>query len=121
MKILVVALGGAAGSLLRYGLGVLFQVPGWPIATWMANVLGSFCIGLFYVWGKEAGILTPGWYLLLTTGLMGGFTTFSAFSLEIVEFLLQGHAAKAGLYAGVSLMAGLLACGAGVWLARSLV
>jgi CrcB protein len=121
MSWLAVALGGAVGSLLRYGMGLLYNLPGWPLGTWLVNVLGSFCIGLFFVWGKEKGLMSPDWYLLLTTGIMGGFTTFSTFSLEVVTYMLQGQAAKALMYAALSVIVGLLACAAGIWLARSFV
>ncbi|MFY0545068.1 fluoride efflux transporter CrcB [Brevibacillus sp. H7] len=118
MSWIAVALGGAAGSLMRYWLGLLFNLPGWPAGTWLANVWGSFCIGLFFVWGKEKGWFSPELYLLLTTGMLGGFTTFSTFSLEVVTFALDGNLGKAILYALVSVIVGLLGAGAGIWLGR---
>ncbi|MGI6187956.1 MAG: fluoride efflux transporter FluC, partial [Brevibacillus sp.] len=64
MSWLAVAVGGAVGSIVRYGLGLVLNQPGWPAGTWGANVVGSFCIGLLYAWGKERGFLPPELYLL---------------------------------------------------------
>ncbi|NGQ96354.1 fluoride efflux transporter CrcB [Brevibacillus sp. SYP-B805] len=113
---LAVAVGGAAGSLLRYALGLAANAAGWPWGTWLANVLGSFCIGLFFVWGKEKW--PPQLYLLLTTGLLGGFTTFSTFSLETVTFFLQGQVARGAVYALTSVGVGLAAAFVGMWVGR---
>ncbi|RNB77460.1 fluoride efflux transporter CrcB [Brevibacillus panacihumi] len=118
MSWVAVAVGGAIGSLFRYGLSLLANQPGWPLGTWLANVLGSFCIGMFAVWGKERGLLSPEWYLLFATGVMGGFTTFSTFSLEVVGFWGEGHYWRGIMYLSASVIAGLLSCGAGIWLAR---
>lgn len=118
MAWLAVAFGGAVGSLLRYAVGLLLNQSGWPFGTWLANVLGSFCIGIFFVWGKEKGGLSPDMYLLLTTGLLGGFTTYSTFSLEVVTFFLQGHVGRAVFYASFSIVLGLIAAFLGISLAR---
>ena len=115
---IAVAVGGALGSLFRYGLSLLANQPGLPLGTWLANVLGSFLIGLLSVWGKEKGILSPELYLLFATGVMGGFTTFSTFSLEVVSFWGDGQIFRGIVYVLVSLMVGLLSCAAGIWLAR---
>lgn len=112
---LAVALGGAGGSLLRWQLAVMARTlwPAFPVATLAVNVLGSFCIGL--AWGllREA----PEWLRLgLMTGLLGGFTTFSAFSLETLE-LLRGGMLPALLNVLMNLVLGLAACALGLWLA----
>lgn len=78
--VLLVAAGGALGSVLRYAVSVLLAAslgPGFPWGTLAVNVLGSAAIGALAGLGVEGG-----WRLLLVTGLLGGFTTFSAFSLE---------------------------------------
>jgi CrcB protein len=78
--ILLVAAGGALGSVLRYAVSVLMVASlgaGFPWGTLAVNVLGSTAIGALAALGVEGG-----WRLLLVTGLLGGFTTFSAFSLE---------------------------------------
>ncbi len=118
MSWMAVALGGAAGSLLRYWLGLLLNLPGWPAGTWFANVIGSFCIGFLYVLGKQKGWISPQLYLLLATGVLGGFTTFSTFSLEVVTFALQGQLTRAVFYALISVLVGLIAAGGGIWLGR---
>jgi CrcB protein len=118
MSWIAVAAGGAVGSLLRYWLGLACNQPGWPAGTWLANVVGSFCIGLMYVWGKEKGLLSPELYLLVTTGVLGGFTTFSTFSLEVVTFFLEGQIWRAFVYALASIIVGLFAAVAGIWTAR---
>ncbi|MCM3141239.1 fluoride efflux transporter CrcB [Brevibacillus sp. MER 51] len=118
MAWIAVAVGGAVGSLLRYLLSLLANQPGWPWGTWIANVCGSLIIGILFVLGKERGILSPTLYLLFATGVMGGFTTFSSFSLEVVTFWGEGHLLRGTLYALLSLGVGLLSCAFGIWLGR---
>ncbi|MDF2679064.1 MAG: crcB [Brevibacillus sp.] len=115
---LAVAVGGALGSMMRYGLSLVANQPGWPVGTWLANVLGSFLIGMLSVWGKERGILSPEIYLLFATGVMGGFTTFSTFSLEVISFWGDGQILRGMMYALLSVVIGLLSCAAGIWMAR---
>lgn len=117
---LAVALGGAAGSLARYGLVSLLRradlSPLW--GTLAVNVAGSFAIGAVWAWCL-ARPDTPDWVRLgLMTGLLGGFTTLSAVSLETLQ-LLQGGAAGAALAnAAANVALGLLACAAGAWALR---
>jgi CrcB protein len=110
-----VFLGGGTGALLRWGLGR--AVPGWA-GTLTINVLGCFLMGLL------AGSLLArgpgeGWRLLLGIGLLGGFTTFSAFSLDAVG-LLQRQPAMGLLYIGLSVAGSLIAFGAGLLAVRLL-
>lgn len=100
---LLVALGGAIGSCLRYGVGmaVLRLVgPGFPLGVLSVNILGSFLMGAFAVLTieRELAHLNP----LVMTGLLGGFTTFSAFSLEAVTLWERGAMGEAALYVGLS-------------------
>jgi CrcB protein len=81
-------------------------------------VLGSFLIGLVYGWSGKAGDPAPAWRLFLTTGFCGGFTTFSAFSLESITLLRAGNLSYALLYIGVSVLSGLGACLAGLLATR---
>lgn len=118
MAWLAVAIGGAVGSLLRYILSLVANQPAWPWGTWIANVSGSFIIGILFVLGKEKGLFSPGIYLLFATGVMGGFTTFSTFSLEVISFWGEGQFLRGTLYALLSVGVGLLSCAAGIWLAR---
>ncbi|RVT82561.1 fluoride efflux transporter CrcB [Rhodobacteraceae bacterium CCMM004] len=110
---LQVALGGAAGAMARYGLGLAFgrwTGPGIPLAVLTCNVVGSFAMGLFVVLAAQKGLthLSP----LIMTGLLGGFTTFSAFSLETVTLIERGQAAEAALYVGLSVVLSI----GGLWL-----
>ncbi|PZU17941.1 MAG: fluoride efflux transporter CrcB [Citromicrobium sp.] len=118
---LQVALGGALGAVLRYQTGGAVArwlgpsaAAAFPWATLAVNVTGSFAMGLL------AGCLArhdgaEGWWLLLGVGLLGGFTTFSAFSLELLSLIERGAPGLALAYALVSVAAGL----AGLWLGVS--
>ncbi|MGC5323959.1 fluoride efflux transporter CrcB [Brevibacillus sp. SYSU BS000544] len=108
MNWLAVAVGGAIGSVLRYMLSLLLNQPNLPYGTWMANGVGSLLIGMFFVWGKQKGIMSPVLYIFLTTGIMGGFTTFSTFSLEVVQFIQSGMWERAFVYSVLSLGVGLV-------------
>lgn len=112
--LLLVALGGALGSVARYKLGewVLLSHPGWtfPLGTFVVNVLGCLVIGVLAgIINVRPGVLCPEAQLLLFTGLLGGFTTFSAFGLETFNLLRRGEVFTAGSYVGLSLLAGTLA------------
>ncbi|WP_066555693.1 fluoride efflux transporter CrcB [Croceicoccus bisphenolivorans] len=114
---LLVALGGGTGALMRFHLGrmvgKLFPGAslGFPYATLAANVIGSLCMGLLVGWlarhGSDRGIGSEGLRLLLAVGLLGGFTTFSSFSLEIVTLSQRGSLGLALVYVAVSLAAGI--------------
>ncbi|SDF44248.1 camphor resistance protein CrcB [Thermus arciformis] len=109
-RYLWVALGGALGSVLRYGLGAWVQGlagPGFPWSTLVVNALGSFLIGVVLRLSLE-GALSGEARLFLAVGVLGGFTTFSTFSYETLALLQEGQVAKALLYAGGSLVLGLL-------------
>jgi CrcB protein len=118
--LLAVILGGATGSALRYGLGrwlTEFEaVRHFPWHTFGINVVGSFVLGLVAVWYKAHP--QPAWFLLLGTGFCGGFTTFSAFSLETLTLLEQDRPVAATGYAIGSVLAGLVAAWVAVKLAR---
>lgn len=110
-----VALGGALGALLRFGvsLAALAMLSEWAVAaTLIANILGSFVIGLVAAWAVRRGMPAER-EAFLVTGFCGGFTTFSAFSLETVLLAVGGNWAGAGLYVLVSVPAWLGAAWAG--------
>jgi CrcB protein len=117
--LLAVAIGGAVGSVARY-LTTLVLAPwaaAFPIATLGVNVLGAFLIGLFarLFGGPDAD---PVLRLALTTGVCGGFTTFSAMSAETVTLVQQGRAGRAVLYVLLSLVLGIGATALGLIIAR---
>ncbi len=120
--VLHVALGGAIGASLRYltGIGVLraFGHQEFPVAILTVNVIGSFLMGVFVIAAAHRGLthLSP----FVMTGLMGGFTTFSAFSLEAVNLYERGAMGHAALYVGLSVGLSLAALMAGLFLARGL-
>jgi CrcB protein len=114
---LLVALGGGVGAWLRYAVGRLLGVTGFPVATLAVNVIGSLAMGLLAGWLARHGA-AEGWRLLLAVGVLGGFTTFSAFSLELVLMLQRGEAGAAFAYAGLSLLLGISALYAGLAAAR---
>lgn len=109
----LIALGGALGSVLRY---LMVATIGAPIGTAAVNVIGSFAIGvLFVLIGSREG-----WHLFLMTGLLGGFTTFSAFSLDTLKLVEQGQSLQAAAYVLGSVALSLLAVALGVALARGM-
>lgn len=119
-EILYVGAGSAAGGLLRYYTGKLLTLISpypFPLGTFVINILGSLLIG--YVYGMASkGTTHPGLFLILTTGFCGGFTTFSAFSMENILLLKNGQYMTAGLYITASVVLGLLACLAGYQLGK---
>ncbi|WP_213268618.1 fluoride efflux transporter CrcB [Hyphomonas sp.] len=119
---LLVALGGAIGASLRHGVGqvAVRHLPlGWPWATSFVNIAGSLAMGLLAGWlALKAEGASQEARLFLATGVLGGFTTFSAFSLEVANLLRSGETLKAGLYAGVSVLFSVLALFIGLWMAR---
>jgi CrcB protein len=121
ISFLQVALGGAVGATLRYALGLgLVRTVGhndFPVAIMAANVIGSFLMGAFIVVAARQGLtyLSP----LVATGLLGGFTTFSSFSLETVTLWERGATGQAALYVALSVGLSLVAIFVGMAAARA--
>jgi CrcB protein len=120
-----VAIGGAFGAALRYQTGR--AMTGWlgapamsvfPWATLAVNALGSLLIGLLFGWLARAGQSGDQLRLLLGVGLLGGFTTFSAFSLELVVLIERGQFTIAALYAFLSIALGVTGLFLGLTLTR---
>ena len=119
---LLVGLGGAIGSIARYGSGVLVGrvwTSSFPLATMLVNVAGSLLMGLFI------GLLartTPTWQadarLFFAVGVLGGFTTLSSFSLDTVVLLERGEIGQAALYLAVSVAVSIAALFVGLWVMR---
>lgn len=95
--IIAVSLGAALGALLRWGLGLGMNhwLPALPLGTLTANLVGGYLIGLALALFAQAPQLPPEWRLLVITGFLGGLTTFSTFSAEVVSAMQQGRLAWA--------------------------
>lgn len=120
-NILWVGLGGALGSVARYlgqkYLSQLYPHP-FPIGTFAVNIAGCFLIGVFFGLASKHEYFTPAFRLLLMTGFCGGFTTFSAFTLEGMQLLNQQRFLIFTLYIVFSVLIGLIATFTGLWLTQ---
>ena len=124
MRILLVALGGASGAVLRYGVsGVVYQRWGaaFPVGTLAVNVIGCFAIGVLMGSLDTRWAVTPDTRLFLGVGLLGAFTTFSTFGYETLELMRAGSVGLAALNAGASVVLGVLAVAVGRALVEGLV
>lgn len=121
--VLLVALGGALGSVLRYAVnvaGLAVLGAGFPWSTLIVNVAGSFLMGIVAAWLLWRGGSDEA-RALLATGLLGGFTTFSAFSLDFAQLAERGEIMGALGYAGASVVLSIAAVFAGLVLARAVL
>jgi CrcB protein len=120
VNILLLALGGAIGTLIRYGLGLwitrTLEQPLFPWGTFAVNLTGCLIIGILAGWNERTPFEVST-RLFLFTGFLGGFTTFSAFGLESVQLVRNGHALLAAAYVIASTLAGLLLAFGGLRLA----
>ncbi len=119
--ILTVGIGSFLGGMLRYIISM--AVSQWlsgkfPLGTLIVNIIGCFLIGVAFEWSTKV-VLDKQLVLLLTTGILGGFTTFSAFSFETVKMIREGHFVNATGYVLASVFIGLLATYAGIILIKS--
>ncbi|KIN70630.1 Protein CrcB-like protein [Sulfitobacter noctilucae] len=116
----LVALGGAIGACLRFLSGAaMLRLTGpadFPLAILSVNVAGSFAMGIFVALAAQKGMTH--WNPFVMTGVLGGFTTFSAFSLESVNLMERGDYAAAALYVSLSVGLSIAALMLGLWLAR---
>lgn len=116
-SIMIVAAGGALGTVLRY-LGQRFMTLHYPAAfpwgTLAVNLSGCFLIGIFWGMSIRMSAMTSDWKLFLMTGICGGFTTFSAFTLEGINLLKDERVGLFLSYAAASVILGLLATWVGV-------
>ncbi len=120
MKIFLIGVGSFIGGAGRYLLSLFLQqrlVSNFPIGTLTVNILGCFFIGVIFGI-SEKGNMSDEWRLFLATGILGGFTTFSAFSYESVNLIRSNELFYALLYIGASLLFGILATFIGVWLCK---
>jgi CrcB protein len=122
MNYLLVAIGGAIGSVARYAVALSvagITGPGFPYGTVLINIAGSFVIGWFSAWSARYGghPMTENARAFVMAGLCGGFTTFSAFSLQTMELLRAGETGRAMANVGVSVVVCIAATAAGLRLA----
>ncbi len=117
MNALFVFLGGGTGSVLRYLVGLWIGSAAFPWATFAVNAIGSMAIGLFGGWAARFG-WSDEMRLLLTTGLCGGFTTFSTFSKESLALIEGGCYSLFVFYVAGSVALGIIAAGLGFWIVK---
>lgn len=122
-QVLAIALGGASGALLRFWISQgIYHLFGrsFPLGTLVVNVLGSFLMGLLFVYLLERSQIAPEWRAALLIGLLGAFTTFSTFSIETLNLFEQGEQLKALLNIVLSVGLCLVATWLGIILGRQL-
>ena len=118
----LVALGGAVGSVLRYGAGrlaVSYFGPATVLDTFFVNVTGSFALGVFITITLEKVSVPTEYRGLVTVGLLGGYTTFSTLSVEAMRLAESGEVLKAGVSVAGNVAVGLLAAYLGILAARA--
>jgi CrcB protein len=121
MRFLAVGAGGFLGAVARYAVGLLvarFWSGEFPLATFLINVSGSFVLGFFMAPSGERLGLDPAWRLLVATGFVGAYTTFSTFEYETSRLLELGAAAWALANVVASVLCGFLALRLGAAIAR---
>ena len=109
--ITLVGIGGAIGSILRYLASYLINnkfLSTFPVGTMVVNITGCFLIGVVFAFAEKNSI-SPEWRFFLATGICGGYTTFSTFSLESFSLIREGHTAYALTYIIGSVVLGILA------------
>lgn len=121
MKVLLLLFFGALGVLSRYGVDKAFEssVKTFPLSTFLINLIGSFLIGVFYVLSQEKQSLSPELSTAIMVGFLGGFTTFSSYSLQSIQLMSNGATLKGAFYFIGSPILGVCFCVLGIILARS--
>ena len=122
IECLIVGIGGFAGSILRYLIGLIPVRETWifPVKTFGINVAGAFIIGVIAGAVLKKGDLDPRLVLLVKVGICGGFTTFSSFALETFDLIKAGNVLTALAYGVFSVAAGIAAVFAGEWAVTSI-
>lgn len=122
--LLLASAGGAIGAGLRYLVNEAFAARGmlaFPWATLTANVIGCLLMGLLIGMFAERSHIGPELRTFLTTGILGGFTTFSAFSMDFVRLIENGEGAPAFVYVAASVLLSIGAVFLGLWIARTVI
>ena len=115
---MLIGAGGFLGSVMRYGsnqLMIKLFDSAHPIGTLFVNIAGSFLIGIILGLFQKGEIISSNWQLFLAVGFCGGFTTFSAFALENLNFLQSNQFFNSLIYIAISIIAGLTAVYFGFW------
>ena len=121
MTFFMVFVFGGFGSLARYGLGLLFPTAeGFPWTVFLINIVGSLGIGMAFATTMSQGLMSELTLMAITSGFLGGFTTFSTFSWQAYSLLQEGKFQTALLYLILSPVCGLFAAGCGWYLGRLL-
>jgi CrcB protein len=110
---LLVGIGGAIGSVLRYLFSQMIKSGPFPLATFTVNIIGSFLIGIFIALSIKQSEFNSSWKIFLATGICGGFTTFSSFSIENLQLIQQGKWMTSLLYIAGSILLGVIATAIG--------
>ena len=121
---LLVGLGGAVGSMARYGCFLAIsnrRFGEFPFATLTVNLLGCLLFGVLVGLSQKWNIAREDLMLILATGFCGGFTTFSAFAGDSLSLVSKNMSVQAVLYASLSVVLGLLLCRAGIWLSSEIL
>ncbi|MDN3954595.1 fluoride efflux transporter FluC [Sporolactobacillus laevolacticus] len=119
MSYLLLILFGMLGALTRYALECIIQVPPFPFATLLINVIGCFLITFIAQSSRFFRNLPDSWRSLITTGFIGSFTTLSSFLLEVIKLVHSGHILLAALYFSATIISGLAACWLGYLVSHS--
>jgi len=121
VQLLLIAIGGAAGALMRYGIGLAAQAGGvsFPTGTLAVNLTGAFALGFIATFLVERTTVSPELRIALTIGVLGAYTTFSTFSLETLNLLSDGEWSLALLNIIASVTGSVLLAWAGQSLARA--
>jgi fluoride exporter len=124
MILLYIAVGSAAGGVLRYLLGGVIQRAAggtFPLGTLIINITGSFLLGFLYRYSADSAAISAELRTMLTIGLCGGYTTFSSFSFESVRLLEDGQVGRAMVYVGLSVILCLAGTALGIMAGKELL
>jgi CrcB protein len=123
VRLALIAVFGAAGTLARYGLQGLVQIrvaSTFPYGTLLVNLSGCFLLGLIGQFTLNRMVISPDWRVAIAVGFFGGYTTFSSFGWETAKMLEDGEWLRASTYVASSVVAGLLLSVAGIHLANKI-